>query len=210
MLPWAAWATAWRSAALKLSASATVWSAGVTTITGSPPSARACRAASVSAGAVLRPAGSSSTAAGSWRISRSCSSVRKRCSALPTTTSGCTARSGPASAARRCAACWNRLESPDSTRNCLGKPARDSGHSRVPLPPAMITGRTGVFSLIAGLGQVECQSENAGRARGKGHEACRRGAAASLADSSGAMPRSGQAIARSGSSQRIAPSEAGA
>ena len=94
--PPAAARTARRSAAVKAASSPTVWSAGVTTSTGSRPLCVACSAASVMAGAVLRPIGSSSTAGRRQRqSSRSWSSTRKRCSSLPTT-------HGPADGDVRC------------------------------------------------------------------------------------------------------------
>jgi len=40
----------------------------------------------------------------------------------------------------RTTVCWNRVESPASGRNCLGRFWRDSGQSRVPRPPLRITG----------------------------------------------------------------------
>ena len=121
MLPSAAARTAARSACVKAAASVTVWSAGVTTSTGSAPPCCACSAASVSAGAVLRAQGSSSTVASAMPASASWSSVRKRCSSLPTTSGGATSRPGSRSAASRPSACWNRLAlPPPSTRNCFG------------------------------------------------------------------------------------------
>jgi len=120
MAPSLAWRTASCSAAVKAAPSVTVWSAGVTTSTGSSPPSSAWSAASVIAGAVLRPTGSSTTALGLSRCSRSWSSTMKRCSSLPTTIGGFTAMSSAPSVARRSAACWNRLVLPFSTRNCLG------------------------------------------------------------------------------------------
>ncbi len=140
MAPSAAPRTAFCSAAVNAAWSVTVWSAGDTTSTGSAPPSLAARAASVSAGAVLRPIGSRIRAAGSTPFSRSCSSARKRCSALPTISGASTAMSAPPRPIRRATACWNRLSSPPSDRNCFGKPARDKGQRRVPLPPAMTTG----------------------------------------------------------------------
>ena len=68
MAPDAATRTALCSAAVNADSSVTVWSAGLTTSTGSLPPSIACKAASVIAGAVLRPIGSSSAVAGgrSW------------------------------------------------------------------------------------------------------------------------------------------------
>ena len=51
---------------------------------------------------------------------------------------------GLGSVARRCAACWNSVPLPPmpSARYCFGCSDRLSGQSRVPLPPARITGTT--------------------------------------------------------------------
>ena len=35
----------------------------------------------------------------------------------------------------RATVCWNSVPLPASARNCLGRFLRDTGHSRVPLPP---------------------------------------------------------------------------
>src|SRR5438067_9613661 len=43
--------------------------------------------------------------------------------------------------ARRCNACWNVDRLPIRGMNCLGMPSRETGHSRVPEPPARSTGR---------------------------------------------------------------------
>ena len=51
---------------------------------------------------------------------------------------------------RRATACWKRLSSPASARNCFGKPERESGQSRVPLPPAMMTGWIGIDDDMRG------------------------------------------------------------
>ena len=59
------------------------------------------------AGAVLRPLGSSSSVAGGAPRPLSWSSIKKRCSSLPTTHRPPTAMSGAASERSRCAACWN-------------------------------------------------------------------------------------------------------
>jgi hypothetical protein len=57
---------------------------------------------------------------------------------------------GPGDAAKRDTAAWNSVSEPPRARNCFGKPARDSGHKRVPPPPAMTTGCTRIW-VIDGL-----------------------------------------------------------
>src|SRR5690606_27582870 len=131
----AAGSAAWM-AVRKPAGSAITWSEGSTSSTGSPPPARACRAAAAMAGAVLRPTGSSSRAAGATPTWRSCSATMKRCSSLATTMGA--ARPGRPS--RRCQVACSRLRSPTRGWNCLGCVSRDSGHSRVPEPPERITG----------------------------------------------------------------------
>ena len=57
------------------------------------------------------------------------------------------------SAVRRRRLFWNRVSRPSSKdRNCLGYMARDRGHSRVPEPPAMSTGTTGMLDATEGDG----------------------------------------------------------
>src|SRR5690606_24110919 len=139
----AAGRAAW-TAARKPAASAMTWSEGSTSSTGSPPAARACRAAAAIAGAVLRPTGSSSRAAGVTSSWRSCSATMKRCSSLATTIGA--ARPGRPSS--RCQVACSRLRSPTRGWNCLGCVSRDSGHSRVPEPPERMTG------VIVSMGRI--------------------------------------------------------
>ena len=89
------------------------------------------------AGAVLRPAGSSSSVGAFRPIWRSCSATRKRCASLAMKmgASDCTA------ATRSQVAC-NGEASPSKGRNCLGYALRESGHKRVPEPPTNIIGRS--------------------------------------------------------------------
>ena len=142
MLPLLASRMAWCMARVNAAVFATVWSAGVTTSIGSSPSDLAASAARVKAGAVLRPTGSSKAAPSSMPASRSCSDARNRCSS-PVTIKGLAIwMSSAPSATKRCAAIWNRLSLPVSERNCLGKPARERGHRRVPEPPHRMTGVT--------------------------------------------------------------------
>jgi len=100
------------------STSRTTWSDGNTSSSGSPPSpasCSACSAAAAIAGAVLRPAGSSTIAGTGAPAWRSCSATRKRWSS-PATTMGRACASG---ATRDHVAC-SIVSSPASGRNCFG------------------------------------------------------------------------------------------
>ncbi|MNT42579.1 hypothetical protein D3C72_1790040 [compost metagenome] len=92
-------------------------------------------AAMATAGAVLRPKGSSriAWAASCWLCS--CSWTMKRCSLLHTSSGACMP-----SKARRLMVCWNRVSVPVRARNCLGYCLRERGQRREPLPPERITG----------------------------------------------------------------------
>src|SRR3990167_49285 len=111
------------------------WSAGRISSSSSRPSASSFMAAMATAGAVLRPKGSSRIAwvANCWVCS--CSWTIKRCSLLHTRTGACMP-----SKARRLMVCWNRVSSPVRARNCLGNCLRERGQRREPLPPERITG----------------------------------------------------------------------
>ena len=78
-------------------------------------------------------------------ISASCSATRKRYPPLVMTIG----RPNSAGSETRCMVAWNVECGPNSGRNCLGRPSRDAGHSRVPAPPHMISGRIG-----SGMGWV--------------------------------------------------------
>jgi hypothetical protein len=70
----------------------------------------------------------------SMPMAASCSAARKRYCALVMTIgrpNGCDTRR---------IVSWNVDSGPNSGRNCLGRPSRDAGHSRVPAPPHMIKG----------------------------------------------------------------------
>src|SRR3989344_7290298 len=97
---------------------------------------RSVSAASVRAGAVLRPTGSRMISAGVFPSCRNCSAIRKRCSSLHTS-SGSATCSIPS---RRDTVCCNSVCSPRRQRSCLGYCSRESGHKRVPEPPDRITG----------------------------------------------------------------------
>src|SRR6202789_713781 len=98
----------------------------------------ALRAASATAGAVLRPAGSSRIAEAGISIARSCSATVKRCASLHTTIGAI----APAMIARRAAVSCSMVCLPVRASSCLGYISRDNGHSRVPAPPERITGMT--------------------------------------------------------------------
>ncbi|SOZ29882.1 hypothetical protein CBM2609_B10133 [Cupriavidus taiwanensis] len=165
MAPWSACWIAVAMASRNDATSATLWSAGVTTSTASPPSpaaASACSAATVSAGAVLRPHGSDSTRAG-LPARFIMSVIMKRCSSPQTTICAASMPSGrPASAAtpaRRLAVASSSVSSAIRFSSCLGNCSRDSGHKRVPAPPARITGcTTGNAAPCAALSPSPCSA----------------------------------------------------
>src|SRR4051812_17638465 len=97
---------------------------------------KACNAATAAAGAVFRPSGSSSSVDIESPISRICSVTMNRCSSLPTTIGGANSDLSDT----RLAVCWKSVSSPWIGRNCFGNDSRDSGHSRVPVPPHIRTG----------------------------------------------------------------------
>ena len=114
-LPACAAGVAAATAARKPAASAITWSEGSTSSSGSAPSAVACSAATAMAGAVLRPTGSSTIAAGVQPTWRNCSATMKRWSSLATTSGA-----AEASSATRCQVAWSMVSSPARARNCLG------------------------------------------------------------------------------------------
>lgn len=140
--PWSAATTAARTAAWKAGTSRMTWSDGSTSSSGSAPPAMACSAATAMAGAVLRPTGSSSRAAGATPSWRSCSATMKRCSSFATTMGA----PMPGSASMRRHVACSSEPSPTSGWNCLGCVSRDSGHSRVPEPPESKTGTIEVMA----------------------------------------------------------------
>src|SRR5580698_1842943 len=99
---------------------------------------RAFSAASATAGAVLRPAGSSRMAEACVSIARSCSATVKRCASLHTTIGGI----APVIVARRAAVSCCMVCLLVRANSCFGYISRDNGHSRVPAPPERITGIT--------------------------------------------------------------------
>ena len=97
--------------------------------------ARASAAATATAIAESRRIGSSTMSA-SMSLSRSCSATMKRKSELVMTIG----RSNSSRSAMRSSTCWKVERASTSATNCLGMLSRDTGHSRVPAPPHMITG----------------------------------------------------------------------
>ena len=154
MAPPAAARTACCSAAAKAASSVTVWSAGVTTSTGSAPCCTACSAASVMAGAVLRPAGSSSTLQArqcpARATGRAPGSGAPRCRRRRCRPPRCPVAASACQAQRRL---LEQAVLACSTRNCFGYWARDSGHSRVPQPPAMMTGCSAIGRVPSFMGR---------------------------------------------------------
>ncbi len=105
----------------------------------------ALSAASATAGAVLRPAGSSRIAEACIPKARICSATVNRCASLHTTMGGW----APGTPASRVAVSCSMVCLPVSASNCLGYISRDSGQSLVPAPPDKITGinRVTIYSL---------------------------------------------------------------
>ena len=132
--PIAAWIAAWKAATSRIT-----WSAGITSSSASGPSAVASMAASVNAGAVYRPKGSSRILLPVAPEDRICSADRKRYSSLQTTIGPAT-ESLPLKAASRIAVACSMVSPPTSDSNCLGYFSRDIGHRRVPEPPERMTG----------------------------------------------------------------------
>ena len=100
------------------------------------PISRRRSAARVRAGAVLRPSGSMMMPSGDTPTARSWSTAKKRWASLQTM-SGISTDVSPS---RRRTVCWSMLSSSTMGKNCLGCCSRDRGQSRVPEPPAIITG----------------------------------------------------------------------
>ena len=146
--PWAATSAASRTHAAKAAWSVITWSAANEAMSASGSSSSSWAAASPMAAMESRGDGSAITrsTSGSWL--RTASSW-----ATPVTTS----TRSPTSGARRSTVAWIRVRplSVRSRRN-LGLPARESGHSRVPAPPAGTTAQsrsTGAASdgVMAGI-----------------------------------------------------------
>ncbi len=120
--------------------SAMEWSAGIATMIASSPSWQAASAASVSAGAVSRRAGSTM-----MRVftpdSRVCSSVVKRYSSPQTMIGSAAIWKSPEKSFMRPTVACNSESRPMMPINCcFGNCSRDIGQRRVPEPPARMTG----------------------------------------------------------------------
>ena len=135
--PCLAAATAVRTAAWKAGTSPIWWSEGSSSITACGSALASINAATVAAGAVLRPIGSRTSARGWTAMSRSCSAIRNRCSSLQRIVGG----ANPSAPTRSTVSC-SMLLSEVSCRSCFGRSVRDSGQSRVPVPPERMTGCT--------------------------------------------------------------------
>ena len=132
--PRAAPVTAARTAARNAGTSLTSWSAAKEPITAVGSRSAITAAARPIAAHESRGAGSTRMlSAGS---SGSCRATAAAC-ATPVTTIVVAGAASPAS--RATVACNNEADVPVSGCRNLGLPARDSGHRRVPLPPAGMT-----------------------------------------------------------------------
>ena len=116
------------------------WSAGIVSIKGWQDVFRLdsskASAAKVIAGAVFRPSGSRIIIKKFFLSSVSCWTTKSLCITLQII-SASDVFGIPSS---RVKVFWNRVCLLVRERNCLGKCRRESGHSRVPVPPARITG----------------------------------------------------------------------
>jgi para-nitrobenzyl esterase len=101
-------------------------------------------AASATAGAVLRPSGSSTMRAG-VPTARNCSATRKRWASLQTTSVLSVRLPLPSS---RSAVSCSMVRSPVRGSSCFGYMARDAGQRRVPEPPERMTGWMRAIRLL--------------------------------------------------------------
>ena len=106
------------------------------------------KAASATAGAVLRPAGSRIIVA-DRPMASICSATRKRCVSLHTTTHSSAADASPLT---RAAVSCSIVASLTRGRSCLGYMERDAGQRRVPDPPERMTG---IIMLMGALYRPE-------------------------------------------------------
>src|SRR5438045_837728 len=95
--------------------------------------------------------------------SRNCSATTKRKSAFVITIG----RANSSGSDMRPTTCWNVDVCPTKGTNCLGMLSRETGHSRVPAPPHMITGIicTGM-ALVRGTLQATAAQNVKPRRRG--------------------------------------------
>jgi hypothetical protein len=124
------WQTSRNSSGLR-----TTWSAASTSTRALRSRWAASKADTATAGPESRPTGSSTMSASKPRP-RNCSATTNRKSVLVMTIG----RPNKLGSEIRPSACWNVDPSPTSETNCLGMLSRETGHSRVPAPPHMITG----------------------------------------------------------------------
>ena len=121
--------------------SGTTWSAAMISTTAWGSIAAACTAATATAAAESRPCGSSRMSAEIPSCPH-CSATMKRASAEAMTVG--LAKTAPSATRSRLA--WKvEVCASTSRANCLGMLSREAGHSRVPVPPHRITGRTVSF-----------------------------------------------------------------
>ena len=133
--PDAATAAARSQAARNSSGLRTTWSAANTSTRALRLRSAASRAETATARPESRRIGSSTMSASTPR-SRNCSATTKRNSALVMTIG----RANKSGCEMRASTCWNVDPCPTRGTNCLGMLSRETGHSRVPAPPHMITG----------------------------------------------------------------------
>src|SRR4051794_17242158 len=131
MYPSRAVATASRTAAANAASSRTTWSAANEPTTA--PGRRRSTTAAASAIAAVESRGDGSASRQAAPRPGSCSVTAAACAAPVTTRAPC----GPVSGSSRSRVCWSRLRPlPVRSSRNFGCPARESGHSRVPAPPA--------------------------------------------------------------------------
>src|ERR1039457_643468 len=138
-----------RRAARNAVSSRTAWSDGSTARTVSGASSEAASAERATAGAVLRRTGSRTKR--DWGTSGSSAASSGACAARPETKTF----SAPAKAVARRKVSLRSDSPPVSLRKAFGRSFVERGHSRVPLPPARMSARTGasvIGTLYGSLG----------------------------------------------------------
>src|SRR6266700_1740274 len=133
--PSAAAAAASRQAAWNSSGLRTTWSAASTSTSALRSRSAASTAETATAGPESRLMGSSTMSASTPR-SRNCSATTNRKSVLVMTIG----RPNNSGSQMRPSTCWKVDPSPTRGTNCFGMLSRETGQSRVPAPPHMITG----------------------------------------------------------------------
>src|SRR4051812_933840 len=132
------------TASRKPAASAMAWSLGRMRSSASGSTDSAARAA---AAAVPRGSGSSRSRLGATPTSCNWPSTASASAAAATTRR----RENSAASLTRRAVCWSRVSPPPSDKSCLGRPSRDKGHRRTPVPPERMTGVIGAPGIALGL-----------------------------------------------------------